>query len=271
MITQKLVNKAIKITKPLRYWFDEFTFNRSRKSDEVGGLAGSLKGRPLLIVGNGPSLNETPLEKFEEVFSIGMNKIDLIFGKTSWRPDIIVATNNLVVRQHCRKMAEHGIPCYLSWKSRWFIPRNLRRHFRFFLDKMTTNFQGDISSGLGASDTVTYVALQFAYYMEADPVIIVGVDHNFVHAGSPNDYTKREGADVNHFDPNYFASGQYWGVPNLEGSEVSYLKAKLAFDSAGRKIVDATVGGKLNVFEKASIEEALELMSKSQSKVIDHP
>ena len=261
----------IVVSRRLRYWLDEITFKRSNVSDEVCELAGLLKGRPLLIVGNGPSLNETPLDKFDEVYSIGMNKIDLIFGKTSWRPDIIVATNNLVVRQHCRKMAEHRIPCYVSWKSRWFIPRNLRRHFRFFLDKMTTDFQEDISSGLGSSDTVTYVALQFAYYMEADPVIIVGVDHNFVYSGKPNDYRKREGADVNHFDPSYFASGQYWGVPNLEGSEVSYLKAKVAFDSSGRKIVDATVGGKLNVFEKASIEEAMELVSKSQNKLSDHP
>lgn len=263
MIVPKLINKTIKLSKPLRYWLDEFTFRRSGVSDDVRDLSGLLRGKPLLIVGNGPSLNDTPLTEFDKVYSIGMNKIDLIFERTSWRPDIIVVTNNLVVRQHCGKMAEHGIPCYLSWKSRWFVPRNLRQRFRYFLDKVAPGFQRDIARGLGASATVTYAALQFAYYMEADPVIIVGLDHNFSYSGNPNDYRKREGKDVNHFDSNYFAPGQYWGVPDLKESEVSFLKAKEAFDNAGRKIVDATIGGKLNVFDKISIEEALRLALES--------
>jgi hypothetical protein len=175
---------------------------------------------------------------------------------------MIVTTNNLVVHQHCRAMAENQIPCYLSWKSRWLVPRKLRDRFGFFLDKLTSEFELDISKGLGSSDTVTYVALQFAYYMEADPVIIVGVDHSFVQTGNANEYDKREGDDVNHFDPNYFASGQYWGIPNLKGSEIAYSKAKIAFDAAGRAILDATIDGKLQVFNKVSIEDALKLVTK---------
>lgn len=262
MNIRHLVNRLTMLTKQLRYWLDGVTFRHNKRALELHKLAGSLKGKPLLIVGNGPSLNETPLARFEDIYSIGMNKIDMIFSKTSWRPDIIVTTNNLVVHQHCRQMAENQIPCYLSWKSRWFVPRKIRSHFDFFLDNIAPDFQADISNGLGASHTVTYVALQFAYYMEADPVIIVGVDHNFKHSGDSNEYHKREGDDVNHFDPNYFAAGQYWGIPNLEQSEVVYSKAKLAFDAVGRTVLDATVGGKLKIFNKVSIESALKLIEK---------
>lgn len=257
-----LFKKIIVFTKPFRYWLDRVTFRFRKKGEELLGLGGSLRGKPLLIVGNGPSLNKTPLDNFEGVYSIGMNKIDMIFKKTSWRPDIIVTTNNLVVHQHCRIMAENQIPCYLSWKSRWLVPRKLRNRFGFFLDKLTSEFESDISEGIGSSDTVTYVALQFAYYMEADPVIIVGVDHSFVQSGNANEYTKREGDDVNHFDPNYFASGKYWGVPNLQGSEVVYLKAKNAFDAAGRTILDATIDGKLKIFDKVSIDDAIIMTKK---------
>jgi hypothetical protein len=257
-----LSKKIIVFTKPFRYWLDGVTFRHGKRAEELRKLSGSLKGKPLLIVGNGPSLNKTPLDRFEGVYSIGMNKIDLLFSKTSWRPDIIVTTNNLVVHQHCRTMVENQIPCYLSWKSRWFVPRKIKHRFRFFLDKLTPDFESDISNGLGSSDTVTYVALQFAYYMEADPVIIVGVDHSFVQTGNPNEYDKREGDDVNHFDPNYFAAGQYWGVPNLQGSEVGYSKAKLAFDAVGRTILDATVDGKLQIFDKVSIDDAIRLVAK---------
>ena len=134
-----LSKKIIDFTKPFRYWLDEVIFRFGKRGEELRNLSGSLKGKPLLIVGNGPSLNKTPLDRFEGVYSIGMNKIDLLFSKTSWRPDIIVATNNLVVRQHCRTMVGNQIPCYLSWKSRWFVPRKIKHRFRFFLDKLTTD------------------------------------------------------------------------------------------------------------------------------------
>ena len=48
-----------------------------------------------LIVGNGPSINSTELELIN-MPSIGMNKINLLFEKTSWRPDLVVCINGLV-------------------------------------------------------------------------------------------------------------------------------------------------------------------------------
>ena len=47
------------------------------------------KGETILVVGNGPSLKITPLDKFR-ITSLAMNKIDLLFDKTKWRPNFIV-------------------------------------------------------------------------------------------------------------------------------------------------------------------------------------
>ena len=88
-----------------------------------------------------------------------------------------------------------------------------------------------------------------------------GVDHNFKTSDTPADYVKRSGPDTNHFDPNYFKEGAYWGVPDLERSESAYDAARQAFEADGRKIYDATIGGKLQIFEKISIDQALELTS----------
>src|SRR3546814_4960744 len=95
--------------------------------------------------------------------------------------------------------------------------------------------------------------------MGADPVIIVGVDHDFDKVGGYASYEKRQGDDNNHFDPNYFKDGTLWGLPNLDASETVYIQSRKAFTADGRKIYDATVGGKLQVFPKISIEEALKL------------
>ena len=256
----KLLKKIIKVSQPIRYFFDKISFFISSNPQKIKQIKGVLKNKPILIVGNGPSLNHTPLEKFKNINSIGMNKIDLIFPRTSWRPDYIVVSNGLVVKQHSKSLLQNKISTFLSWKTRWFIPLKYRKNLNFFLEKNSQNFNTDFSSGLGTTGTVTNIALQFAYYLEASPIIIVGVDHNFVHSGKPLDYEKVKSFDQNHFDPNYFQKGKYWGIPDLILSEKGYRDSKEAFERSGKEIYDATVDGKLNIFKKISIEEALRII-----------
>jgi hypothetical protein len=251
-------------TRPIRYKWDEITFG-SRSGRALESLRGSCRGRPLLVVGNGPSLNRTPLDEFRGVTSIGMNKIDLLFGRVAWRPDLIVCINNLVVKQHAAQFASSGIPVYLSWKCRHFLPWRARRKVNFFLSLDTDAFSRDITRGVGWGSTVTYTALQFAYFMEADPVLIVGVDHSFKAEGPAHDIARREGPDVNHFDPDYFKAGTYWGLPDLDGSERAYARARCEVEAAGRRIFDATIDGKLRVFPRIAIDEAIAMARASSA------
>lgn len=248
-------------TRGVRYYFDGLTYPMAQRRRLHIKLRDRCKGQPLLIVGNGPSLNDTPLEKFQGVCSIGMNKIDLLYARTNWRPNLVVCANNLVARQNQDSWIAAGVPVWLSWKCRHFIRRGLRDKFSYFLSSTSTEFSTDILAGIGSAGTVTFTALQFAYFMGADPIIIVGVDHNFSGPRDGRGYVieKRTGIDQDHFDPHYFAHGQMWGVPNLPLSERGYASARDAFVADGRRVVDATVGGKLTVFEKVSIDEAIRL------------
>jgi hypothetical protein len=65
-----------------------------------------------------------------------------------------------------------------------------------------------------------------------------------------------QGNDINHFDSNYFKNKE-WQLPNLKTSEAAYVLAKYFYNKNGRKIYDATVNGRLNIFPKMSFEEAL--------------
>jgi len=119
---------------------------------------------------------------------------------------------------------------------------------------------------VGLSPTVTYAALQLAYYLGADPVVLVGVDHNFTGVSGPaNTYVRADRHDANHFDPNYFGPGMLWGLPDLEASEVVYLAARRAFEADGRRVLDATVGGKLQIFDKVGIAEAARLLTEGRA------
>ncbi len=205
----------------------------------------------MLVVGNGPSLNDTPLNQLRHLPAIGMNKIDLLYPKTDWRPSLVVCVNNLVASQNRSIYAASTIPIFLAWKCRWFT-RTSSSSIHYFLNKPTLSFSTDVREGIASlSPTVTYVALQFAYYLGANPAVLVGVDHHFEREGTGIE--KRSGIDRDHFDPNYFVEGQYWGFPDLAGSEIAYTLAKRAFEADGREVVDATVNGNLDVFRKVNI------------------
>lgn len=118
-------------------------------------------------------------------------------------------------------------------------------------------FSRDASRGICEGYTVTYVAMQLAYYMGFSEVILVGVDHKFAVQGKPNQLVESTGADASHFDPRYFAQGFKWQLPDLDNSEISYTLARDMFERSGRRIVDATVGGALDIFPKVQLEQIL--------------
>jgi hypothetical protein len=110
-------------------------------------------------------------------------------------------------------------------------------------------------NGVWEGATVTFVAMQLAYYIGFSKVILIGVDHSFKTKGDPHKKVVSVGSDPNHFDPNYFGKGFKWNLPDLETSEYAYSLAKKAFGEDGREIVDATVGGKLKVFKKVKYRQ----------------
>ncbi len=109
------------------------------------------------------------------------------------------------------------------------------------------------AGGCGSA-TVTNVALQLAYHMGVQQAILIGVDHNFVSKGPANATVVSEGDDPNHFSPAYFGKGFRWQPPDLETSEIGYRLARRAYEQAGRQVLDATIGGKLTIFEKVAYD-----------------
>ena len=115
-------------------------------------------------------------------------------------------------------------------------------------------FFTDLTEGCWEGSTVTMVAIQLAYYMGFSEVILAGVDHSYQFSGNPHAEVTSAGDDPNHFASNYFGKGFRWHLPDLEGSELSYRVANFMFRQAGRRIVDATIGGKLQVFPKVEYD-----------------
>ncbi len=120
-----------------------------------------------------------------------------------------------------------------------------------------SGFARDCSWSIHEGHTVTYVAMQLAFHMGFHEVALVGCDHNFAVKGAANATVVSGDRDDSHFDPNYFAGGMKWQLPDLFESEVAYTRAKNMYAAFDRRIVNATEGGVLTIFERQSLGQFL--------------
>ena len=206
------------------------------------------QGQRCFIIGNGPSLKKMDLSPLRHEYTFGLNRIYLLFGKLGFTTTYYVSINALVIEQFGRDIQELATTKFISWAGRKWV--SATPDLMFVPTVQYAEFFTDISQGVGEGSTVTYAAMQIAYYMGFEQVILIGVDHSFATKGKPHTTVVSEDDDPNHFDPKYFSKGVRWQLPDLPASEVAYRIAKERFEQTGREIVDATVDGELRVFRK---------------------
>lgn len=207
------------------------------------------------IIGNGPSLKNTNLLKLKDEITFGMNRIYLAYPDMGFATTYYVSVNDLVIEQCAEEIQKLNQPRFISWRGGKKYLHPDTDLFYLYTTYTEPVFSKDLRNRIWESATVTYVAMQIAFYMGFDEVILIGVDHNFETKGKANTTIVSDGDDPNHFHPGYFGKGFRWQLPDLEKSEIGYRMAKSTFEKSGRKILDATVGGKLTIFEKINYED----------------
>jgi glycosyltransferase involved in cell wall biosynthesis len=188
------------------------------------------KGKRCFILGNGPSLNDIDLSLLKDEITFGTNRIYL----SGFVPNYYVCVNPLVLKQFEGEIDALDTTKFISGVN---LDTSLR-------EPVFSSPEGPIWEGY----TVTYVALQLAYYMGFEEVILIGVDHDFGPGGlqgQPNQQVT--GGDTGHFHPDYF-KGAEWNLPDLQMSEFAYSLARQAYEKAGRRVVNASTRTKLRVF-----------------------
>ncbi len=217
------------------------------------------RGKRCFIIGNGPSLKITDVSRLRDEYTFGMNRVYLAFEEWGFATRFLVSVNSLVIEQCAQDFARLDIPRFFSWRS--------RAHFRdtagpgedppIFLHTTYTGpkFARDARGRLWEGATVTYVCLQLAFHMGFETAILIGVDHSFTTRGQPNTTVVSAGEDPDHFHAGYFGKGFRWQLPDLDTSEIGYHLAREAYQRDGRRVLDATIGGRLQVFPKVAYDE----------------
>lgn len=220
-------------------------------------FSGIHRGHRCFILGNGPSLRRTELSFLKNEITFGLNRIYLNFDEMGFQTTYYVSINELVLEQYHPAISKLTMPKFVNWNRRHlfdnqdnkicFIHLSMSLRDRFGLDPAVLLYSGG---------TVTFVALQLAYYMGFEEVILIGVDHSFLTTGTPNrTVVQTEVRDPNHFHPDYFPAGAKWQLPDLKRSEWAYGIARNTFEADGRQILDATINGKCPVFDKVEYKE----------------
>jgi len=228
-----------------------FYYERLRSVLRLQALQDRYAGQRCFIIGNGPSLKNTDLSLLRNEITFGSNRLYILFEELGFSTTFFLAFDPLVLEHYHRDIDRINSVKFVRTGDRHYF--TLSDRFILFDQGKTLSFAHNPTQGIWGGGSVTYTAMQLAFHMGFEKVILVGIDHSYdsTRSNSQDKVVKvSEGADPNHFSSEYFGKGVSWLVPNLELKELGYRMAKYAFESDGREILDATIEGKLNLFPK---------------------
>lgn len=211
------------------------------------------KGERCFIIANGPSLKHVDFSLLENEFTIGMNRIYLMKEQNGFTPNYLACIDEKSqINQFHEEFDEVEIPCFFNFKLRHKFSKLSNQNF--ILGKFSQSFANGISKAYGNGKSVTYTAIQLAFYMGFKEVYIIGKDHSYNTDQKAGTGIKSDGNEDNHFIKGYYKKGQNWDAPDLTSEELAYKIARNKFEINGRIIKDATYSGKLEIFEKIRFE-----------------
>ena len=223
-------------------------------------------------MGNGPSLNVTPLEKLSTDYVWGVNRCSLLFDRIQWRPQFYVAVDTRVVPDNAAEIMRFvqespGTSFYFPVYFRLYRSLESAPNIYWFRQREIDHaypagyFSTDVPSYVRKVSTVTISALQLAVHLGFDPIYLVGCDTSYQVPGSAiyEDGSRKfiigsADDDPNHFSPAYFGEGKKYHQPYPERMVQGYSQVKQVSDGLGISVLNATVGGSLEVFPRVDFE-----------------
>lgn len=261
------LKKVVDKSKVPHQLVDEFYFWRTFDKTKIKSFASLHKGERCFIIGNGPSLNKIELNRLKDECTFGVNSIFLKSNEVI--PSYYVVEDYHVAHDNSEAISNFNGPVkfiprnYKHWiksdKNTLYYNMNTGYYQEFSPHYKIPRFSVDFSKRAYCGQSVTMICLQLAYYMGFQTVYLIGMDFNYVIPQSaklePGGVILSTEDDPNHFDSSYFGKGKRWHDPHLDRVGRTYHFIKGVYEADGRKIINATVGGKLEIFERKKFDE----------------
>lgn len=229
----------------------------------------TYEGKSCFVIGNGPSLKTSDLERIQEAGYVcfASNKIYKCFRQTNWRPDFYACTDSLVFLQNWEDIFNE-VTCvkFLSYLFKWHISYEYWKRENYHLIRYNSKYQAkefpeDVVR-MASGGSVTYVLIALAWMMGFKTIYLIGCDHTYkFYETIEKTSGVAETTDIvqgDYFVKDYMKAGEKMCIGDMARVESGYKKAKEYIEKNGGHIYNATRGGVLEVFERKDLDEILE-------------
>ena len=232
---------------------------------------GKQAGRRCFIIANGPSLKDTDTSKLRKELTMGCNGIYKAFPEWGFHTSYLVFEDIEQIELRRKEIYDVKGPLKLAAiynayafpadeKTLFFNAPRMRAQ-GYYWKELYPQFSTDFAATVHLGGSVTYIMLQLAYHLGCDPVYLIGLDHDYGELPNlfpPGKITiTEENIELIrglHFSDKYYQVGDQIGVPFVKEQEQAYTAAREAFEAAGRRVYNASVHTKLDVFERVEFE-----------------
>ena len=237
-------------------------------------------GQTCVIIGNGPSLNKTPIDWVAKVPHFAVNSYFLLEDKIVRPPDFYVVEDTAVFKDNLPEIVNFEAQLKIL-PTIYFDRYKPVREEELLFFRMNQGFYGRATGALSVprfstradsrlycGQSVTIINLQLAYWFGFSKVLLVGMDFSYSipsDAQISGNQILSQSDDPNHFDPRYFGRGKTWKDPKLDRVLQSYALSKSVFERDGREIINCTEGGALEIFRRSDLEQEISKSTNFQN------
>jgi hypothetical protein len=247
----------------------------SSKTKKWRKIRKAFSGKRAFLIGNGPSLNKTPLHLLKNEFTLCFNLFNLMFDRVNWRPSMYMCVDDRVA-EDCASTIREIIPLVRYAFFPDVHPGGSSFHDIiddadniYWLSLEWDGFFSDLPR-VGLGGTVANVGLQVLCYLGFSPIYLVGVDMDYKDHPSAikhdsRNWTSVRNDDPNHFDPRYFGKDSKYHYPRLkENMMPSMERAKRETGKMGVEVFNAGVGGELEVFPRVDFHSLFRVTEEEE-------
>ena len=267
------------LVKPFRKIEQDYAHIKYIKSGEnkrIQRFKDMFVGETCYIIGNGPSLRINDLERIGSNYSFGSNGIHQLFSKTDWRPTFYTCYDVEDISENRKRLSKIDAKyIIIDFKAKRIIKDDIDNIYYFYskfhfpinkYDPIYPFISENVSDCVSDGQTITFINIQLAFYMGFKTIYLLGIDHNYsriIH----RDGTVENNIEVQNYSDDLVDDGL--GVQFVDNTTEAYEEARKYAENKGIKILNATRGGKLEVFPRVEFDRLTHNYNTSSARSLE--
>ena len=236
-------------------------------------LKDKYEGKRVFLIGNGPSLNKTPLYLLKGEYCMCFNRFSIMAERLNWLPEFFTCTDDLLLYDFAKEFNKILDGCNFC-----FIPKihntgklifkiiNSHEKLYWLKYEFGMNFSTNLPI-VFPGGTCIYEGMQILHYLGFSEIYLLGIDMNYrTHTSTTRlnsystDIISNKDDDPNHFDPRYFGKGRSYHQP--EKYIIDNMMDSLTFIAErqnvyGTNIINCGIDSKVECFPRKELMDVL--------------